>query len=164
MVAAYLVGRRDIRLRAALAWKTRVAQVKDVPEGASIGYGCTFITTHPTRIAVLPVGYYDGYDRAISNLGHVLIRGRRAPVRGRVCMNMVMVDVTDVPGAAIEDEAVLLGPQGEAEITAETLAGWAGTINYEVVARLAPHLPRVAVQRPETEGDSDRVYRAPRAN
>ncbi len=164
MVAAYLVGRRDIRLRPALTWKTRVAQLKDVPEGASIGYGCTFITTHPTRIAVLPVGYYDGYDRGVSNLGHVLIRGRRAPVRGRVCMNMLMVDVTDVPGAALEDEAVLLGPQGEAEITADALAGWAGTISYEVVARLGQHLPRVAVQRPETEGFSDRVYRAPRVN
>jgi alanine racemase len=164
MVAAYLVGRREVVLRRALTWKTRIAQVKDVPEGAFIGYGCTYMTTHPTRLAVLPVGYHDGFDRGLSNLAHVLIRGRRAPVRGRVCMNMIMVDVTDVPGAALEDEAVLLGPQGDQEITAEQLGDWAGTIHYEIVARIAGHIPRVPVERPEPAdaGAPGRAFRAPR--
>ena len=130
-------------LRPALTWKARVAQVKRVAEGESVGYGCTFTTTRDTLIAVVPVGYYEGYDRGLSSLAHALIRGRRAPVRGRVCMNMIMVEVTDIPGVCLGDEVVLLGAQGGERVTAEQLAGWAGTINYEVVARIAGHLPRV---------------------
>ena len=132
-------------LEPALTWKTRVAQIKTVPAGATIGYGCTDLATQDTRLAVLPVGYYEGYDRKLSSVGYVLIRGRRAPVRGRVCMNMIMADVTSIPGAALEDEAVLLGRQGEDLISAETLAGRIGTINYEVVARINPLLPRIVV-------------------
>ena len=99
----------------------------------------------PVRLAVLPVGYHEGYDRRLSNQGHVLVGGHRAPVRGRVCMNMTLVDVSDVPEAALEDEAVLLGSQGDERISAETLAGWCGTIHYEVVSRIHPSLPRVVV-------------------
>ena len=143
-VAAQMLGRGDLKLRPALTWKTRVAQVRDLPAGAAIGYGCTVMTRRPTRMAVLPVGYADGYDRGLSNLAHVLIGGRIAPILGRVCMNIIMVDVTDGPAPALEDEVVLLGRQGDAEITAEQLAGWAGTINYEVVARISTHLPRLS--------------------
>ncbi len=142
-VSALRMGREDVILRPALTWKTRVAQVKTVPTGAFVGYGCTYKTTHETRLAVLPVGYYDGYDRKLSNTGHVLIRGVRAPVRGRVCMNMIMVDVTDIPGVSLEEEVVLLGAQGEEVVTAEQMAGWIGTINYEVVTRIAEHVPRI---------------------
>lgn len=145
LVSTILGSRPRVPVRPALAWKARVAQVKDVPQGAFIGYGCTYMATHPTRIAVLPVGYYEGYDRKLSNLAHVLIRGRRAPVRGRVCMNFIMVDVTDIPGVNPGEEAVLLGRQGGELISAETLAGWAGTINYEITARIAGHLPRLLV-------------------
>ncbi len=144
-VAAALTHRERVALRPALTWKTRVAQVKDVPPGEFIGYGRTFRTTHPTRIAVLPVGYYDGYDRGVSNMAYVLVRGRRAQVRGRVCMNLIMVDVTDVPGVAPGDEVVLLGQDGEEAITAERFAQWAGTINYEVTTRIAESVPRVLV-------------------
>lgn len=160
-VAAALAGHADVVLRPALAWKTRVAQLKDVPEGAFIGYGCSFMTTHATRLAILPVGYWDGYDRKLSNLAHVLIAGRRAPVRGRVCMNIIMVDVTDIPAAALEDEVVLLGRQGDETITAEQLAEWAGTINYEVVTRIADHVPRRPVPGSGTPPESA-TYRAPR--
>jgi alanine racemase len=146
-LSARMSGRRMPRLRPVLTWKTRIAQVKSVPEGAFIGYGCTYRTTRPSRIAVLPVGYADGYDRAIGNSGHVLVRGRRAPVTGRVCMNLTMVDITDVEGARLEDEVVLLGRDGEEEITAEAMAGWAGTIGYEIVTRISPFLPRVVVDR-----------------
>lgn len=141
-VALMLTGRR-VELSPALTWKTRVAQIKWIPEGAYVGYGCTYRTTHRTRLAILPVGYYDGYDRGLSNLAHVLIRGRRAPVRGRVCMNIIMVDVTHIPDVSLEDEVVLLGRQGEEEISAEQLADWAGTINYEIVTRIGAHVPRV---------------------
>jgi alanine racemase len=130
-------------LRPALSFKTRVAQVKEVPEGWSVGYGCTYRTRRPTRVAVLPVGYADGYDRHLSNKGHVLVRGRRAPIIGRICMNLTMVDVTDIPGAARDDEAVLLGRQGDDEVSAEEVAADIGTINYEVVTRIRWDLPRV---------------------
>ncbi|HXE71505.1 MAG TPA: alanine racemase, partial [Candidatus Nitrosotenuis sp.] len=127
----------------ALTWKTVVVQVKEVPAGSFVGYGCTFETRRPTRIAVLPLGYYEGYDRRLSNCAEVLIRGQRAPVVGRVCMNLTMVDVTDVPGASPGDEVVLLGQQGSARISAEEMAARVGTINYEVVTRIPRHIPRL---------------------
>ena len=140
-------GKPTLDLRPALTWKTRIAQVKPVPEGSYIGYGCTYRATRPTMIAVLPVGYHEGYDRGLSGVAHVLVRGRRAPVRGRICMNMCMVDVTDVPGASLEDEVVLLGRQGDERISAEQLASWCGTISYEIVSRIHPALPRIVDRR-----------------
>ena len=131
-----------------MTWKSRIAQIRTVEEGSYIGYGCTYRTTRESKIAVLPSGYNEGYDRRLSGVGHVLIRGRRAPVRGRVCMNMTMVDVTDIPDAGLEDEAVLLGAQDDERISAEQLSGWCGTIPYEVVTRVNPALPRIVV-RPE---------------
>ena len=143
--------REAVDLRPVLTWKTRVAQVKTVPKGSYIGYGRTFKTTHDTKIAVIPVGYYDGYDRKGSNLAHVLIRGVRCQVRGRVCMNMFMVDVTDVPGVVPDDDVVLLGRQGNEVITAEAMAGWFDTINYEVTTRINENIPRVL----KDDGGSD---------
>jgi len=145
-VTAALTMRHKIRLLPALTWKTVVAQVKEVPAGEFIGYGREFRTTHDSRIAVLPVGYYDGYDRGLSNLAFVLIHGKRAPVRGRVCMNMTMVDVTDIEDVKPMDEVVLLGRQGGDEVSADTLAKWAKTINYEITTRIGEHLPRVLVK------------------
>jgi len=136
-------GRRMPELRPVLSWRTRVAQIKTLPAGSFVGYGCTYRTSRATRLGVLPVGYADGYDRALGNTAHVLVGGRRAPVLGRVCMNLVMIDLTDVPGSFVEDEVVLLGRDGDEAVTAETMAGWAGTINYEVVTRISPLLPRV---------------------
>jgi alanine racemase len=141
-----LLGHRPVpRLRPVLSWKTRIAQLKTLPEGSFVGYGCTYKTTRATRLAVLPVGYADGYDRALGNTAHVLVHGKRAAVVGRVSMNMCMVDVTDIPRAKLEDEVVLLGGSGEERISAETLAAWAGTINYEVVTRISPLLERRVV-------------------
>lgn len=139
-------GRIEIDLRPVLTWKTRIAQVKDVAEGALVGYGCTWKATRPSSIAVLPVGYAEGYDRGLSGVAHVLVRGRRAPIRGRICMNICLADVTDIPGASLEDEVVLLGSQGDETITAEQLATWAGTISYEIVARIHPGLSRVVLE------------------
>ena len=134
-------GRNDI-LRPALSWYTRITQLKDVPTDSFVGYGCTYRTTSRTRLAVLPIGYADGYDRSLSNLAYVLIRGRRAPVRGRICMDLAMVDVTDIAGAKLEDQVALIGSQKRDTISAEQMAAWAGTINYEILARLSPFLPR----------------------
>ncbi len=128
-----------------LSWKTRVTQIKTVPRGRCIGYGCTYQTTRNSRIAVLPVGYADGYDRRLSNQSYVLIRGTRAPVRGRICMNLMMVDITDIPGVQLEEEVVLIGRQGNEQITVEHLASLVGTINYEFVTRINWGIPRIVV-------------------
>lgn len=144
-VAATLEGRADVSLRPALTWKARLAQVRRVEAGTNIGYGLTYRTTHPTLLGIVPCGYYDGYDRHLSNAGHVLCGGVRAPVRGRVCMNMIMVDATDAPDPAPGAEVVLLGRQGEDEVTAEMLATWIGSINYEVTTRIRETLPRIEV-------------------
>lgn len=135
----------DITLKPALTWKTLVAQVKEVEVGALVGYGCTHEMPHKGRIAVLPVGYYDGYVRLLSSKGHVLIRGKRAPVIGRVCMNMIMVDITDIPEVKLEDEVVLIGKQGKEQITAEEMAANSQTINYEVTTRINERIPRKLV-------------------
>jgi alanine racemase len=141
-LAARERGRR-ITLIPAMTWKTRVAQIKTVEAGEHVSYGLTYQASHRMQVAVLPVGYYDGYDRKLSNCGRVLIRGRAVPVIGRVAMNMTMVDVTDV-AAQPDDEVVLLGRQGNAEIRAEELAEKIGTIAYEVVSRINPRIPRIA--------------------
>lgn len=132
-VAARAAGRGDLDLRPAVRWLVRVAQVREVPAGETVGYGRTWLAPGASRIAVLPVGYADGYPRSLSGRAHVLIRGQRAPLVGRVCMNLCMVDVTRIAGAAAGDEAVLLGAQGGDTITADQLADWLGTINYEVL-------------------------------
>jgi alanine racemase len=132
-------------LRPALSWRARIAQVKDVPAGGFVGYGRTFRATHPSRIGVLPVGYNEGYDRRLSNLAHGLVGGLRAPVRGRVCMNMTLIDLTYAPGVKAGDTVTLLGADGSEAVTAEQWAGWMGTINYEVPTGILPSIPRVVV-------------------
>lgn len=133
---------RLLSLAPVLTWKTRVAQVKDVNAGDYVGYGLTYRAGRPTKLAVLPIGYYDGYDRKLSNSGRALVHGQPVPVVGRIAMNMTMLDVTDV-GAELDDEVVLIGRQGDAEIRVEELAEKIGTIPYEVVSRINPLIPRV---------------------
>lgn len=137
----------SVTLTPALSWRARVVQVKDVPSGAYIGYGRTYRTTHAARIAVLPLGYYEGYDRRLSNVAHVLIAGQRAPVRGRICMNMCMIDVTHIPEARTGAVATLLGGDGDEVISAEQLAGWMQTIHYEAVSRIHPAIARIVAPR-----------------
>jgi alanine racemase len=144
-LSCILQNREPVQLRPVLSWKARIAQVKKVPKGSYVGYGCTFRATRDTVLAVLPLGYFDGYARAFSNVSHVLIKGQRAPVLGRVAMDFIMTDVTDIPDVQTEDEAVLLGNDGDEAISADDLAGWAGTINYEIVTRINPLVPRVVV-------------------
>ncbi|NOR15187.1 MAG: alanine racemase [Candidatus Aminicenantes bacterium] len=142
-VSCLMKKKVPIRLRPVLSWKSRIAQLKTVPSGAFLGYGCTYRTTRRTRLALVPVGYYDGYPRDLSNVAHVLVKGQRAPLRGRVAMNFFAIDVTDIPGVKLEEEVVLLGKMDQDELSAETMAGWAGTINYEIVARINPQIPRI---------------------
>ena len=131
-----------VDLRPVLSLTTRILLLKRVPPGTPISYGRTFITRRESLIAVLPIGYADGYPRALSNAGRVLVRGRAAPVVGRVCMDLTMVDATDVPDAAEGDEAVVIGAQGAAAITVEEVAACAGTIAYEILCGIGPRVPR----------------------
>jgi alanine racemase len=132
-----------ISLRPALTLKSRVARVRTLPAGASISYGRTYITEKPTRVALVPVGYGDGYHRILSNRGAVLIHGQRASIVGRVCMDQFVVDVNHIPDVHLHDEVVLVGQQKEERISAEEVAGWAETINYEVTTGLLPRATRV---------------------
>lgn len=132
----------EIVLKPALTWKSIISQVKEVKKDSLVGYGCMYQMPMDGRIAVIPVGYYDGYVRALSNKSYVLIRGKKAPVVGRVCMNMIMANVTDIPNAKLEDEVVLIGKQGREKITAEELGSWSKTINYEVTTRINERIPR----------------------
>lgn len=141
-------GRDGPNLRPALCWKAVVGQSKTVAAREGVGYGLSFRTTRLTHLGVLPIGYAEGYPRSLSNRACVLVRGQRAPVLGRVCMNITMVDLTDIPGAQEGDVATLIGTDGEETVTAEGLAELAGTINYEILARLSPSLPRFLTDWP----------------
>ncbi|MBE2249968.1 MAG: alanine racemase [Myxococcus sp.] len=133
-------------LQPVLAWRCQSQVVKWVPAGSFIGYGCTWRCGADTRVAVLPVGYWDGYPRLASGKAHVLVNGRRCPVLGRVMMNHLIVDVTHAVADEAPVTATLLGRDGDESITAELLASWAQTIHYEVVTRLGPHLARRVVE------------------
>ena len=141
-----------IPLRPALTLKSRVVRVRTLPAGASISYGRTYITEKPTRVALVPVGYGDGYHRILSNRGAVLIHGQRAPIVGRVCMDQFVVDVNHIPDVQLHDEVVLVGRQGEGHIPAEEVARWAETINYEVTTGLLPRVVRVYIKGGEIAG------------
>jgi alanine racemase len=132
-------------LESVLSWKTAVVHLKSVPAGTPISYGSTWTAPRPSRIATLPVGYADGWSRLLSNRGSVLIHGRRAPVVGRVCMDLCMVDVTDVAGAEVGDEVVLIGRQGAETQDAHQLAGLQSTIAYDVLCAIGARVPRVVV-------------------
>ena len=134
---------QQISLKPVLSWKTRVLQLKRVPAGTSISYGQTFVTKRDSTIATLPVGYADGYARLLSNRGAVLVGGQRAPIAGRVCMDLTMVDVTDIAGVQPGDEVVLLGRQGDQRISADEMAGWANTVSYEVLTSIGARVPRI---------------------
>jgi alanine racemase len=135
--------RRLISLKPVLRWKTAVLSLKEVPAGDTISYGRCYRCGEEKRIAVLPVGYADGYSRRLSNRGEVIIRGKRAKVVGIVCMDLTMVDVTEIPGVQAGDEVVLLGRQGSEEITAAEMAGWMESIPYEVLCGIGRRVPRV---------------------
>ena len=136
---------KKLKLKPVLEWHTKVAQIKKLPKGFPVGYGCTYITKRPTTIAVIPQGYSDGFDRGLSNKGAVLIKGKKAPVLGRVAMNMFVVDITHIKGVHVEDQVTLLGIQHKQTISAEDIAKQIDTINYEITTRISPLLPRVIV-------------------
>lgn len=129
-------------LKPVLSLQSCIAQIRTVPTGGTVSYNATFVAKRPTRVAVIPIGYADGFNRRLSNRGEVLVRGHRAPVIGIVCMDMVMIDVTAIREAVVGDEVVVIGRQGNDQITAADLAEWTGTIAYETLCAIGPRVPR----------------------
>jgi alanine racemase len=146
------------RLAPVMSFKTSIVLIKDFPAGYGIGYNSTFITERPTRIATIPVGYGDGYAFILSNQGEALIRGRRAPIVGRISMDMCTLDVTDIP-CKVGDEVVLLGQQGKEYISANEIAAKARTISYEVLCALGKRAPRVFIRKGEKQSIEPRLRR-----
>jgi alanine racemase len=130
-------------LKPVMTLRTTIAHVRTVKSDTSISYNRTFVSSRPSRIAVLPIGYADGYSRRLSNRGAVLIHGKRAPIAGTICMDMTMVDVTGIPETRIGDEVVLIGSQGQETIGADEIAEWSGTIPYEVLCGIGPRVQRI---------------------
>lgn len=143
---SYIEKRKPaIDLKPVLAWYSKVAQMKNLEKGDSIGYGLTYKAFDRARIVVIPVGYYDGYDRKLSNASTVIVNGVKAPVRGRVCMDMFMAAVTHIDNVKQGDTVILIGETGSEKISADDLGELAGTINYEIVSRINPLIPRIVV-------------------
>ena len=132
-----------LSIHPALQWHSRVSHVQLLPAGREISYGGTFVTEKPTMVATVPVGYADGYRRSLSNRFYVLIRGKKAPILGRICMDQMMVDVSDIPGVCLDDTVTLIGTDGDETITVETIAEAAGSFNYEFVCGISRRVPRV---------------------
>jgi alanine racemase len=139
--------RNLIKLEQVITFTTKISQIKNHPPGRCISYNRRFVTCRDSRIATLNVGYNDGYPRFQSNVGQVLVRGQRAPVVGTVCMDTMMIDVTQIPEASLGDEVVLIGRQGSEEILADEIANNGSTINYEIVCKISPRVTRIFVQR-----------------
>ena len=139
------VDRSRLALTPALSWQCRITHLKLLEAGREISYGGTFVTTRPTMVATIPVGYADGYRRSLSGKFHVLIHGKEAPILGRVCMDQLMVDVTHIPETRLEDTVILIGKSGDAQITVEQIAAAADSFNYEMVCGISRRVPRIYV-------------------
>lgn len=139
-----------LHLEPALQWLSRVTHVKTLEPGREISYGGTFVTQRETVVATVPVGYADGYRRSLSGKFYVLIRGQKAPILGRICMDQMMVDVTDIPGVCVEDQVVLVGVSGDQKITMEEISAAADSFNYEFVCGISRRVPRIYVSGGKT--------------
>lgn len=137
------VDKTRLPLRPILQWKATISHVKTLPAGREISYGGTYVTEKDTVVATVPVGYADGYPRCLSGKGRVIVNGCYAPILGRVCMDQLMIDVTDIPDTAVGDEAVLVGAQGDCQLTMEEVSNAACSFNYELPCRISPRVPRV---------------------
>ncbi len=135
-----------LKLRPVLSWYSRVSHISLLPAGREISYGGTYVTSAPTRVATIPVGYADGYSRSLSGKFYVLIQGKKAPILGRICMDQLMVDVTDIPEVQVGDRVTLVGTDGPEQITVEQIAEAAGSFNYEFVCGISRRVPRYYIQ------------------
>lgn len=136
----------DIDIRPAMSIKTHISYVKQLPAGIGVGYGRTYYTDKPTKIATIPIGYADGYSRLLSNRARMIVKGQYAPVIGNVCMDQLMLDITDIEGVNMGDEVIVMGRNGDKCVSAEEIASLMGTINYEVVCGIGKRIPRVYIK------------------
>ncbi|NHZ73574.1 MAG: alanine racemase [Nitrospirae bacterium] len=137
------VDRSRVGLKPVMEWKTKVVQLKKVPAGFGVSYGITHETPRPTNLATVAVGYADGLKRGLSSRGQMLVGGQRVPIVGRICMDLTLLDVGEVPGASVGDEVVILGRQGDEMLSADEMATTLGTINYEIVSTITSRVPRI---------------------
>ncbi|KKW37758.1 MAG: alanine racemase, partial [Candidatus Adlerbacteria bacterium GW2011_GWB1_54_7] len=137
--------KREVKLEPVLSWKTILGQIKSLSKGNKVGYDLTETLSRPSRVAILPIGYWHGFPRLLSGIGKALIKGKEAKVIGRVSMDMVSVDITDIKNAKVGDEVILIGKSGKLEISVDDLAHLSDTINYEIVTRLNPLIKRIVV-------------------
>lgn len=149
------VDKEKVQLKPALSLKSHIAFVKDIPAGTPVSYGGDFVSEHPMRIATIPIGYGDGYPRSLSDTGYVLIRGKKAPIIGRICMDQFMVDVSDIPEVKFGDKVTLIGRDQEEYLPVEKLSELSGRFNYEFVCDLGKRIPRVYVQDGKVEEQVD---------
>ena len=147
------VDRDRLPVQPVMEWIAKVVYVKTLPAGRQISYGGCYTTTRETVVATLPVGYADGYRRSLTDKGHVLIHGKKAPIIGRICMDQMMVDVTDIPDVKIGDHAVLIGRSGDEQITVDYLADLTGTLNYEIICGISRRTPRVYLRGGKQVGE-----------
>ena len=138
-----------LALTPALSWKSHVVNIMEPKMNRGISYGATYVTDHPCRIATVSIGYADGYPRSLSNKGWVLIRGKKAPIAGRVCMDQMMVDITEIPDVEIEDIVTLIGTDGDQRISVENMADLSGSFNYEFVCDISKRVPRIYLSEAE---------------
>jgi alanine racemase len=144
-ISSLTCGLEGFNLKPVLSWYSKIAQIKDVAKGSYIGYGCSDFATSDLKLAIVPVGYYEGYDRSLSNRGYLFVNGERAPIKGRICMNMTIIDVTNVGNVRIGDRVTLLNGCDKSGLSADYIASLAGTINYEIVTRINEKLPRIVI-------------------
>lgn len=149
------VSRDIVELKPVLSLKSHIVYIKEVDEGVPVSYGGTYVTPKKMRVATIPVGYGDGYPRGLSNKGYVLIRGRKAPILGRVCMDQFMVSLDEIPEAAEGDEVTLIGTDGEQQITMEELGEISGRFNYELACDLGKRIPRVYMKNGKVTATKD---------
>lgn len=149
------VDKEKVQLKPALSLKSHIAFVKDIPAGTPVSYGGDFVSEHQMRIATIPIGYGDGYPRSLSDAGYVLIRGKKAPIIGRICMDQFMVDVSDIPEVKFGDKVTLIGRDQEEYLPVEKLSELSGRFNYEFVCDLGKRIPRVYVQGGKVEEQVD---------
>lgn len=149
------VDKEKVQLKPALSLKSHIAFVKDIPAGTPVSYGGDFVSEHQMRIATIPIGYGDGYPRSLSDTGYVLIRGKKAPIIGRICMDQFMVDVSDIPEVKFGDKVTLVGRDQEEYLPVEKLSELSGRFNYEFVCDLGKRIPRVYVQDGKVEEQVD---------
>lgn len=152
------VEKEPVALRPAMSLKSHIVYIKELEPGVEVSYGGIYTTDRPTRLATIPVGYADGYARGLSDKGYVLIHGKKAPIRGRVCMDQFMVDVTDIPEACELDEVTLLGKDGDEVITMEDLGEISGRFNYEFTCGISRRVPRLYLENGQVTQEKDYFY------